>query len=234
MEPAVRQGNGLVASGTRLLRPTGMSGSNIMAVSSLLCLKKSTRLLIPVKFQCACWSSWEEFDIILFSSLKQYKKEWLHVWWMQSGFLVAAASPESFIHLVTSNHCSGLPHILHLCTQVCPFLFSLFASLNRSDPVLSLVLILSAVLGSNFFCVTSPAWEWVQCLPREPFVFKDLSTDVSVIDYSAGCTFPLSWKTNPSASWKRQTLIHEKLLFWRSVLPNEGFQWKPNLKICEA
>lgn len=129
--------------------------------------------------------------------------------------------------------CSGLPHILHLHTQVCPFLFSLFASFNSSDPVVSLILILSCVWLRLFLCHFSclgvsavPAWE--------PFVFKDLSIDVPVIDYLAGCTFPLSWKTNPSASWKRQTLIHEKLLFWSSALPNEGFQWKPNLKICEA
>lgn len=38
----------------RTAEAQGMSISNIMAVSSSLCLEKSTRLLIPVKFQCAC------------------------------------------------------------------------------------------------------------------------------------------------------------------------------------
>lgn len=190
----------MVCSFTRPLRDVKLQhcGCFFITLAGEICTFANSNE-IPVCLLIIVGSIWK---LIILSSLKQYKK----------GMITCSVNAKQLPCSYRSSRviypsgdfqpllsCSGLPHILHLCTQVCPFLFSLFSS----DPVLLLVLILGAVFGSNFFCVTSPAWEWVQCLPREPFVFKDSSIDVSVTDYSAGCTSLLSWKTNSSASWKR-------------------------------
>lgn len=142
-----------------------------------------------------------------------------------------------FIHLVTWNHCSAAQGCLtfFIYAHRCAHFYSVYLH-HWMDQTLFYHWYYSSVLCLAQTFSVSPLLPRSECsaCPGSHLSSKISPLMSPMIDYLAGCTSPLSWKTNPSASWKRQTVIHEKLLFWSSALPNEGFQWKPNLKICEA